>query len=128
MAKTNGIEKLRNVMEHWHTGSLVDWCRGIAYQIEREHQDALNERAETICELNREIAQLRAFEAVLERHMAAKWNTRWERMCHMNYVSLYDEEGVDGIECDECGWSELYDPGYPHPAHCPGCGAKVVGE
>lgn len=60
MAKTNGIEKLRNVMEHWHTGSLVDWCRGIAYQIEREHQDALNERAETICELNREIAQLRA--------------------------------------------------------------------
>lgn len=68
------------------------------------------------------------FEAVLERHMAAKWNTRWERTCHMNYVSLYDEEGVDGIECDECGWSELYDPGYPHPAHCPGCGAKVVGE
>lgn len=60
MAKTNGIEKLRNVMEHWHTGSLVDWCRGIAYQIEREHQDALNERIETICELNREIDQLRA--------------------------------------------------------------------
>lgn len=59
---------------------------------------------------------------------AKNWNTRWERTCHMNYVSLYDEEGVDGIECDECGWSELYDPGYPHPAHCPGCGAKVVGE
>ena len=56
----NGIEKLRNVMEHWRTGSLVDWCRGIAYQIEREHQDALNERAETICELDSEIAQLRA--------------------------------------------------------------------
>ena len=60
MAKVNGIEKLRNVMEHWRTGSLVDWCRGVAYQIEREHQDALNERIETICELNREIDQLRA--------------------------------------------------------------------
>ena len=54
------------------------------------------------------------------------WNTRYERTCHMHYKPLYDEEGADGIECDECGWSELYDPGYPHPAHCPGCGAKVV--
>lgn len=58
--------------------------------------------------------------------MAEAWNARWERTCHMNCTSLYDEEGADGIECDECGWSELYDPGYPRPAHCPGCGAKVV--
>ena len=62
------------------------------------------------------------------KHAVEAWNARWERTCHMNYVSLYDEECADGIECDECGWSELYDPGYPHPAHCPGCGAKVVGE
>lgn len=59
---------------------------------------------------------------------AEAWNARWERTCHMDYMSLYDEEGADGIECDECGWSELYDPGYPRPAHCPGCGAKVVGR
>lgn len=63
-----------------------------------------------------------------ERTAAETWNARWERTCHMNYTSLYDEEGAGGIECGECGWSELYDPGYPHPAHCPGCGAKVVSE
>lgn len=56
------------------------------------------------------------------------WNARWERTCHMNYTSLDGEECADGIECDECGWSDLCDPGYPHPAHCPGCGAKVVSE
>lgn len=60
MAKTNGIEKLRNVMEHWHTGSLVDWCRGVAGQIERERADALNKKTATICRQNAEIAQLRA--------------------------------------------------------------------
>lgn len=65
----NGIEKLRNVPEQWRTGSLVDWCRGVAYQIEREHQDELNERIEAICELDREIAQLRAELAAAKRDM-----------------------------------------------------------
>lgn len=69
MARRNGIEKLRNVMEHWHAGSLVDWCRGVAYRIEREHQDELNERIEAICELDREIAQLRAELAAAKRDM-----------------------------------------------------------
>ena len=76
----NGIEKLRNVMEHWHAGSLVDWCRGVAYQIEREHQDALNERAETICELNREIAQLRADLAESKRDMTDEAREVVERL------------------------------------------------
>lgn len=80
MAKTNGIEKLRNVMEHWRTGSLVDWCRGIAYQIEREHQDALNERIETICELNREIDQLRADLAEAKRDMTDEAREVVERL------------------------------------------------
>lgn len=54
------------------------------------------------------------------------WNARWERTCHMQYVSLYDEECVDGIECDECGWTEIHDTDDPVPARCPGCGSKVV--
>lgn len=61
-----------------------------------------------------------------KRALVEAWNTRWERTCHMNYASLYDEEGADGIECDECGWSDLHDPSDPLPARCPGCGAKVV--
>lgn len=76
----NGIEKLRNVMEHWRTGSLVDWCRGVAYQIEREHLDAMNERAETICELNREIAQLRAELADSKRDMTDEARETVERL------------------------------------------------
>lgn len=60
MARRNGIEKLRNVMEHWRTGSLVDWCLGVAGQIERERADALNKKTATICRQNAEIAQLRA--------------------------------------------------------------------
>lgn len=57
---------------------------------------------------------------------AEAWNARWERTCHMQYVSLYDEECVDGIECDECGWTEIHDADEPVPARCPGCGSKVV--
>lgn len=76
----NGTEKLRNVMEHWHAGSLVDWCRGVAYQIEREHLDAMNERAETICELDREIAQLRADLEAAKRDMTDEAREVVERL------------------------------------------------
>ena len=75
----------------------------------------------------------------------AAWNTRaavtderfamavhdgkaWQRVrtCRMVPVSLYDEEGVDGIECDECGWSDIHEWYDPMPEFCPNCGAKVV--
>ena len=48
------------------------------------------------------------------------------RECHMVSVSLYDEEGVDGIECDECGWSDVHEWYDPMPEFCPECGAKVA--
>lgn len=53
----------------------------------------------------------------------------WQRVreCHMVPVSLYDEEGVDGIECDECGWSDVHEWYDPMPEFCPSCGAKVAG-
>ena len=49
------------------------------------------------------------------------------RTCHMVPVSLYDEEGVDGIECDECGWFDVHEWYDPMPEFCQNCGAKVVG-
>ena len=54
----------------------------------------------------------------------------WQRVrtCRMVPVSLYDEEGVDGIECDECGWSDVHEWYDPMPRYCPNCGAKVVAE
>lgn len=30
------------------------------------------------------------------------WNTRYEATCTMEKVLLYDEECIEGIECDEC--------------------------
>lgn len=79
-----------------------------------------------------------------EEEAAAAWNARaavtdeqfalavhdgraWQRVreCHMVPVSLYDEEGVDGIECDECGWSDVHEWYDPMPGFCPNCGAKV---
>lgn len=52
----------------------------------------------------------------------------WQRVrtCHMVPVSLYDEEGVDGIECDECGWSDVHEWYDPMSEFFPNCGAKVV--
>ena len=49
------------------------------------------------------------------------------RTCHIVPVSLYDDEDVDGIECDECGWSDVHEWYDPMPEFCPSCGAKVVG-
>lgn len=51
-----------------------------------------------------------------------------ELTCHMNHVLLYDEDVVDGIECDECGWIDVHDLDEPMPERCPGCKAKVVSE
>lgn len=80
-----------------------------------------------------------------EEKAAAAWNARaavtdeqfamavhngeaWQRVreCHMVPVSLYDEEWVDGIECDECGWSDVHEWYDPMPGFCPNCGAKVA--
>lgn len=62
--------------------------------------------------------------------MAVYDGRAWQRVreCHMVPVSLYDEEGVDGIECDECGWSDVHEWYDPMPEFCPSCGAKVVAE
>lgn len=65
-----------------------------------------------------------------------KWNARVTvtdeqfvvTTCRMVPVSLYDEEGIDGIECDECGWSDMHDWDDPMPDRCPGCKKKVVAE
>lgn len=45
----------------------------------------------------------------------------------MRLVTLYDEEGAEGIECSKCGWSEIHGWDEPMPGHCPWCGAKVAG-
>lgn len=50
-----------------------------------------------------------------------------ERTCHMTHVLLYDEDGVEGIECDECLWVGIHSWGDLPPERCPGCAAKVVG-
>ncbi|WP_302384433.1 Lar family restriction alleviation protein [uncultured Adlercreutzia sp.] len=46
--------------------------------------------------------------------------------CRMIKVSLYDEEGIEGIECDVCEWSDMHDWCDPMPDRCPGCKRKVV--
>lgn len=56
----------------------------------------------------------------------AAWNARTELTCRMIKVSLYDEEGVEGIECDVCEWSDMHDWCDPMPDRCPGCKRKVV--
>ena len=61
------------------------------------------------------------------REAMRAWNARAERTCHMSHVLLYDEEGIEGIECDECGWSDIHPWDEPLPERCPGCKAKVVG-
>lgn len=44
----------------------------------------------------------------------------------MRLITIYDEEGAEGIECSECGWSEIHAWDDPIPDCCPGCKAKVV--
>ena len=46
----------------------------------------------------------------------------------MRLVTLYDEDGAEGIECSECGWSEIHGWDDPMPDHCPMCKRKVVAE
>ena len=54
------------------------------------------------------------------------WNRRYEKTCRMNKVLLYDEECIEGIECDECGWNEIHDHCEALPNYCPHCGGKVT--
>lgn len=77
------------------------------------------------------------FEAVLERHMAVKWNTRFERTCRIT-----DEEPIEIPDQDS--WYGLLDTGITRyklscghttlsadcdgPKRCCECGAKVVGK
>lgn len=61
-----------------------------------------------------------------EQRAAEAWNMRHPlEYTRMYRVSLYDEEGVDGIECDECGWTDIHDHEDPLPDKCPGCGRVV---
>lgn len=38
---------------------------------------------------------------------------------------FYDEEGVEGIECEECGWTEIYCHDDVMPDRCPQCNREV---
>lgn len=48
-----------------------------------------------------------------------------EKTCSLLRVTLYDEEGVDGYECDECGFSDTLEVYEPLPNRCPRCGLLV---
>ncbi|WP_217969015.1 hypothetical protein [Adlercreutzia caecimuris] len=50
-----------------------------------------------------------------------------DRTCGLNRVLLYDEMGIEGIECDECGWTDIHSWDEALPERCQGCKAKVVG-
>lgn len=45
-----------------------------------------------------------------------------EKTCSLLRTTLYDEEGVDGYECDECGFSDTLEVYEPLPDRCPRCG------
>lgn len=64
------------------------------------------------------------FEAVLERHMAAKWNARWERMCCM------EDRDQDGFEvpsgvCGDGFCSECWGIIAVEDKFCCHCGARI---
>ena len=48
-----------------------------------------------------------------------------EKTCCLLRVTLYDEEGVEGYECDECRFSDILDFTEPLPDKCPRCGLRV---
>lgn len=48
-----------------------------------------------------------------------------EKTCSLLRTTLYDEEGVDGYECDECGFSDTLEVYEPLPDRCPRCGLLV---
>ena len=55
-------------------------------------------------------------------------NTRFDDTCEMIQVLLYDEEGVEGIQCTKCEWADIHDWGDPMPDRCPNCKSKVVSK
>lgn len=61
-----------------------------------------------------------------EEEAIESWNRRVERTCVMEKVFLYDDECVEGIECSECGWSDVHDHEDLMPERCPKCHAEVV--
>ena len=44
-----------------------------------------------------------------------------EKTCSLLRTTLYDEEGVDGFKCDECGFSDTLEVYEPLPDRCPRC-------
>lgn len=48
-----------------------------------------------------------------------------EKTCSLLRVTLYDEEGIDGFKCDECGFSDTLEVYEPLPNRCPRCGLLV---
>lgn len=44
-----------------------------------------------------------------------------EKTCCLLRITLYDEEGVDGYKCDECGFSDTLEVYEPLPDRCPRC-------
>lgn len=72
------------------------------------------------------------YHAIHRRDAAAmaayKWNTRYSPTCHMRRVTLRDEGGVEGVACDECGWSKAQGPDEPTPEACPRCHRKAARE
>lgn len=49
-----------------------------------------------------------------------------EKACCLVRTSFYDEEGVEGYECSECGFSEIHDFSEPLPDKCPRCNLPVA--
>ena len=49
-----------------------------------------------------------------------------EKTCCLVRCCLYDEEGIEGYECDECGFSEVHDFSEPLPERCPRCNLPVA--
>ena len=49
-----------------------------------------------------------------------------EKTCCLVRTTFYDEDGVEGYECDECGFSEVHDFSEPLPDKCPRCNLPVA--
>lgn len=44
---------------------------------------------------------------------------------YMAKVFFYDEECVEGVECEKCGWTEIWCHDDTMPEYCPQCERKV---
>ena len=81
-----------------------------------EHNTGLNS-----CKTGIDVSQ---FEELLENLGIDPWK---KKSCKMVPLSLYDEEGVEGIECSVCGHQEIHDHQEELPSECSECHRKVEG-